>query len=148
MRIDASGRQQVMLNTIVAELDRTTLENQGINASLALTKIGISLVGSAGRGRDAIQRGQHPNSSSSVGSLSGSSNSIGGILPAGGSIIPLLLSPDLTYGLAAQNSNVFVAGILPISREHTTSAKSLPSRICWPTPVRRPNFSRAARFRS
>ncbi len=43
VRIDASGRQQVMLNTVVAELDRTALENQGVNASLALTRLGISL---------------------------------------------------------------------------------------------------------
>jgi len=35
VRIDGSGRQQVMLNTIIAELDRTTLENQGINLSVA-----------------------------------------------------------------------------------------------------------------
>ncbi len=31
VRVDASGKQQVMLNTIVAELDRTELENQGVN---------------------------------------------------------------------------------------------------------------------
>ncbi|HWJ40221.1 MAG TPA: pilus assembly protein N-terminal domain-containing protein, partial [Candidatus Limnocylindrales bacterium] len=30
VRVDASGRQQVMLNTIVAELDRNELENQGV----------------------------------------------------------------------------------------------------------------------
>lgn len=48
VRVDASGKQQVMLNTVVAELDRTALENQGVDLSVALTKIGISLVGLPG----------------------------------------------------------------------------------------------------
>ena len=43
VRIDAGGKQQVMLNAIVAELDRTKLENQGIDISAALVKSGISL---------------------------------------------------------------------------------------------------------
>ena len=37
------GKQQVMLNAIVAELDRTKIENQGIDISAALAKAGISL---------------------------------------------------------------------------------------------------------
>jgi len=36
----------------------------------------------------------------------GGSGSTGGILPLGGSTIPLLLSTNLTYALSAQNSNV------------------------------------------
>ena len=43
VRIDPGGKQQVMLNAIVAELDRTKLETQGIDISAALVKAGISL---------------------------------------------------------------------------------------------------------
>src|SRR6202040_4176506 len=35
VRIDTGGKQQVMLNVIVAELDRTKIEQQGIDLSVA-----------------------------------------------------------------------------------------------------------------
>ena len=117
VRIDASGRQQVMLNTVVAELDRTALENQGINASLALTRLGISLAALPGAVATPYNAASTLTSSSSVGSLSGSSNP-SGILPGGGSIIPLLLSPGLTYGLAAQNSNYSLQGFFQFLETH------------------------------
>jgi Flp pilus assembly secretin CpaC len=100
VRIDASGRQQVMLNTVVAELDRTALENQGVNLSVALTKIGFSMVGLPG----AVAT---PYSASSMLTSSGTQgSSSGGILPFGGQMIPLLLSSNLTYGVAAQNPDM------------------------------------------
>jgi Flp pilus assembly secretin CpaC len=117
VRIDASGRQQVMLNTVVAELDRTALENQGVNASLALTRLGISLAALPGAVATPYNAASTLTSSSSVGSLSGSSNP-SGILPGGGSIIPLLLSPGLTYGLAAQNSNYMLQGFFQFLETH------------------------------
>ena len=117
VRIDASGRQQVMLNTVVAELDRTALENQGINASLALTRLGISLAALPGAVATPYNAASTLTSSSSVGALSGSSNP-SGILPGGGSIIPLLLSPGLTYGLAAQNSNYMLQGFFQFLETH------------------------------
>lgn len=117
VRIDASGRQQVMLNTVVAELDRTALENQGVNASLALTRLGISLAALPGAVATPYNASSTLTSSSSVGALSGSSNP-SGILPGGGSIIPLLLSPGLTYGLAAQNSNYMLQGFFQFLETH------------------------------
>src|SRR5208282_1654362 len=48
IRCDADGTQQVLLNVIVAELNRTRIENQGINLSIALSKFGVSLVGLPG----------------------------------------------------------------------------------------------------
>jgi Flp pilus assembly secretin CpaC len=117
VRIDASGRQQVMLNTVVAELDRTALENQGVNASLALTRLGISLAALPGAVATPYNAASTLTSSSSIGSLSGSSNP-SGILPGGGSIIPLLLSPGLTYGLAAQNSNYMLQGFFQFLETH------------------------------
>ena len=44
VRIDPNGKQQVLLNTMVAELDRSAIENQGTNLSLALTHAGVSVV--------------------------------------------------------------------------------------------------------
>jgi Flp pilus assembly secretin CpaC len=112
VRVDASGKQQVMLNTIVAELDRTELENQGVNLSVALTKIGISLVGLPG----AVAT---PYSASSMLSSSGAQgSSSGGILPFGGEMIPLLLSSNLTYGLSAQNSNIAWQGFFQFLEDH------------------------------
>src|SRR6202040_1738205 len=43
VRIDTGGTQQVMLNVIVAELDRTKIEQQGIDLSVAIQNLGISL---------------------------------------------------------------------------------------------------------
>jgi Flp pilus assembly secretin CpaC len=96
VRVAQSGREQVMLNVTVAEIDRSKIENQGVDISAALAHYGVSLVGLPG---DVAT----PYSSSTA--LSGS-GSTGGILPLGGAAIPLLLSTNLTYALAAQNSNV------------------------------------------
>jgi Flp pilus assembly secretin CpaC len=96
VRVAQSGSEQVMLNVTVAEIDRTRIENQGVDISAALAHYGVSLVGLPG---------QVATPYSSTASL-GSSGSTGGILPLGGAAIPLLLSSTLTYALAAQNSNV------------------------------------------
>jgi pilus assembly protein CpaC len=117
VRIDASGRQQVMLNTIVAELDRSKLENQGVNLSVALTKIGISLVGLPGAVATPYTASSTLASSASAGSLVGTT-APNGVLPAGGQIIPMLLSSNLTYGLAAQNSNVQWQGFFQFLEDH------------------------------
>jgi Flp pilus assembly secretin CpaC len=117
VRVDASGRQQVMLNTIVAELDRTELENQGVNLSVALTKIGISLVGLPGAVATPYSAASTLQSSSSAGSLAGTT-SPGGILPGPGQLIPLLLSPNLTYGLSAGNSNIQWQGFFQFLEAH------------------------------
>jgi pilus assembly protein CpaC len=117
VRIDASGRQQVMLNTVVAELDRTALENQGINLSVALTKLGLSIVGLPGSVATPYNPTTSLQASSSSGSLAGTTNP-SGLLPAGGQIIPLLLSSNLTYGLAAQNSNMVWQGFFQFLETH------------------------------
>ena len=117
VRIDASGRQQVMLNTIVAELDRTALENQGVNLSVAFTKIGISLVGLPGAVATPYSSTSSLTSSGTSGSLAGTTNP-SGILPGAGQIIPLLLSPSMTYGLAAQNSDMIWQGFFQFLEQH------------------------------
>jgi pilus assembly protein CpaC len=113
VRIDGSGRQQVMLNTIIAELDRTTLENQGINLSVAFSKMGLSLVGLPGTVATPYTANTNLQSSGTSGSSSG------GLLPIGGQIIPLLLSTNLTYGLAAQNADVMWQAFFQFLEQHS-----------------------------
>ena len=48
VRIDPNGKQQVLLDTMVAELDRSAIENQGTDLAAALTRAGVSLVGLPG----------------------------------------------------------------------------------------------------
>ncbi len=104
VRVSPDGKQQVLLNCIVAELDRGQVENQGTNFSIALQKYGVSLFGIPGAvgtpysgTANLIPQTILPN---------GVTIAAPGELPTAGSLIPLLLSQGVTYGLAAQNSNV------------------------------------------
>ncbi len=103
VRIDASGKQQVLLNCVVAELDRSTIENQGTNLSLALQNYGVSMFGMPGAVATPFSP-QVPISTILPNGtmIQGQEATLG---PAG-SIIPLLLSQNMTYGLAAGNSAV------------------------------------------
>jgi Flp pilus assembly secretin CpaC len=107
VRIEPGGKQQVMLNVIVAELDRNNLENQGVNISAALTHLGVSLVGMPGNVGTPY---------SASGSSSGSS--VPTTLNAAGMIMPLLLSSNITYGLAAGNSNVDTQSFFQFLEQH------------------------------
>jgi Flp pilus assembly secretin CpaC len=108
IRVDESGKQQVLLNVVVAELDRSRIENFGVNWSMALPKWNISLVNMAG----GVATPYNATSALTANSLISSnppitvSNTATGTLPPNGTIIPLLLSQNLTYGLAAGNNNI------------------------------------------
>jgi pilus assembly protein CpaC len=108
IRVDESGKQQVLINVIVAELNRSRVENFGIYWSMALPKWNISLVNMAG----GVATPYSATSSLTANSLISSnppvtvSTSASGTLPPNGTLIPLLLSQNLTYGLAAGNSNI------------------------------------------
>jgi len=108
VRVDQSGKQQVLLNVIVAELNRSRVENFGINWTMALPKWNISLVNMAG----GVATPYTATSSLTANALISSNppvtvaSSATGTLPANGQLIPLLLSQNLTYGLAAGNSNI------------------------------------------
>ncbi len=112
VRIENGGKQQVLLNCIVAELDRQDLENQGINLSVALAKYNVSLVGLPGN----VATAYGPNTNLSSSAAQGTS--AGGILPFGGELIPLLLSSSMTYGLSAQNSNVLTNSFFEFLENH------------------------------
>jgi Flp pilus assembly secretin CpaC len=109
VRVDPSGRQQVMLNVIVAELDRTGIENQGMNLSVALADYGVSLVGLPGTVATPYSQQTTP---------TGGTTATSTVLPPGGSLIPLLLSPNLTYGLSAQNSHVLTQTLFQYLESH------------------------------
>jgi Flp pilus assembly secretin CpaC len=111
VRVDPNGKQQVLLNTMVAELDRSTIENQGTNLALALPKYNVSIVGLPG----AVATPFSPTAPSTTIGASGTQNATLG--PAG-SLTGLLLSQALTYGLAAGNSNVQVQGLFQYLEQH------------------------------
>ncbi len=84
VRVDPFGRQQVMLNVIVSELNRSRMQAQGINWSFSMPRLGLSVLGL-------------PNNLSTINQ--------GQPTAAAGSLIPLLLSTNVNYAVAAGNSN-------------------------------------------
>jgi len=112
VRIDPNGKQQVLLNTMVAELDRSAMENQGTNMALALPNIGASLVSLPGA--VATPFSPSTNSVANNGSTVSAPNSLG----AGGSLTGLLLSQGITYGLALGNSNYQFQGLFQYLETH------------------------------
>ena len=109
IRIDQFGKQQVMLNVIVAELNRSRLEGNSINWSAALPLQGFSLAG-IGQGGAATPYSANTSLGSSavfgVGTANQTvvSSTAQGTLPGAGLLAPLLLSPNLNYGVAYNNS--------------------------------------------
>ena len=113
MRIDPNGKQQVLLNTMVAELDRSAMENQGTNLSLALAHAGVSLVSLPG----AVATPFSPQTS--ITTANGNDLSQPVIrLGVGGALTGLLLSQGLTYGLAVGNSNYQLQGYFQYLETH------------------------------
>jgi Flp pilus assembly secretin CpaC len=103
VRIDPSGKQQVMLNCIVAELDRNKLENQGMNMAAALSNAGVSLVSLPGAVATPFSPQSQVTGQSALGTVTSTSSASMG---QGGTLTPLLLSQNLTYGLATQNGQL------------------------------------------
>lgn len=101
VRIEKEGHQQVILNVVVAEIDRTKLEQQGIDYSVALTKLGVSLAGLPGNVATPFSAQNTP------------------YAPSGGSPFPLTLSSNVTYALSAQNSNVWTNTFFQFLEDHS-----------------------------
>jgi Flp pilus assembly secretin CpaC len=108
IKVDENGKQQVLLNVIVAELNRSRVENFGINWTMALPRWNISLVNMAGGVATPYTAGTGLTANSLISSNPPVtvSTSASGTLPPNGTLIPLLLSQNLTYGLAAGNGNI------------------------------------------
>lgn len=94
VRVQTSGPQQVLLNVIVAELNRQNLENQGANFSAALTATGISFTSLPGLVASPYTQ------QTNLRTFGGGGASSGAVFPPGGNLVPLLLSQNMTYGLA------------------------------------------------
>jgi pilus assembly protein CpaC len=112
IRVEQTGHQQVLLSCTVAELNRTQIENQGINLSGAIPHTGVSLVGLPGSVATPYTASSQLSAQGSNGSTSG------GILPFGGQLIPLLLSTNLTYGLTYDAGNFISTGFFQFLEEH------------------------------
>jgi len=118
IRVDRDGRQQVLLNVIVAELNRSRIEDQGTNFALALTHLGLSLVSLPG----AVATPYSPQSqiitqaTAGVGAVATSPPP--GTIPPGGSLANMLLSPNITYAVAGQNNNVQSAAFFQYLEQH------------------------------
>lgn len=100
VRVDPGGKQQVMLNCVVAELDRSRTEQQGVNLSLALENAGLSLVGLPGQVATPYSPTIPITSQTVFGPVTSTQTAT--MLP-GGTLMPMLLSQNMTYGLATSN---------------------------------------------
>lgn len=113
IRIDPNGKQQVLLNTMVAELDRGQIENQGTNLSVALARAGVSVVGLPGAVATPFSPTQSIQSSNGVTTTTSNAT-----LPPGGDLIGMLLSQGLTYGLSFGNKNYQAQGMFQYLENH------------------------------
>jgi len=113
VQVDPHGRQQVLLNTMVAELDRSAIENQGTNLSGALAHAGVSLVGLPG----AVATPYSPTISTTSGT-SGNISTVQQSLGPAGSLTGLILSQGMTYGLAIGNSDYQLQGFFQYLENH------------------------------
>ncbi len=116
VRISPDGKQQVLLNCIVAELNRGEVENQGTNFAVALQKAGVSLFGMPG----AVGTPYSASANLIPTTLlpTGTTIAAPGQMPTGGSLIPLLLSQGATYGISTQNSNIATNALFQYLENH------------------------------
>jgi pilus assembly protein CpaC len=112
VRIDPNGKQQVLLSTMVGELDRAAIENQGTNFSVALAHAGVSLFGLPG----AVATPFSP--AVSVATSSGGVATSPQSIPPGGTLAGLVLSQGITYGLALGNKDYQLQGFFQYLETH------------------------------
>ena len=118
VRVDRDGKQQVLLNVIVAELDRSRLENQGVNYSVALTHLGFSLFGLPGPVATPYSPQAQLITQATAGVGAVATSPPPGTIPSGGTLINMLLSQNVTYGIAGQNNNVNSAAFFNFLETH------------------------------
>jgi pilus assembly protein CpaC len=116
IRIDRGGGEEVQLNVVVAELNRNKLEQQGIDISLVFANAGVSVVGLQGSVATAYSPTVNLTASGGAGTIASLPPT--GVLPNAGTLIPLLLSPSLTYGLAIQNGQVTTNSFIQLLEQH------------------------------
>lgn len=117
IRIEQVGQQQVLLDVVVAEIDRTALEQQGIDYSVALQHYGFSLAGLPGMVASGYSSTMQFNGNPGV-IPNPSSGLPSGVLPPGGSYYPLPVSNNITYAIGGANSNVSTNSFFQFLEEH------------------------------
>jgi pilus assembly protein CpaC len=116
IRIDQGGPEEVQLNVVMAELSRSKLEQQGIDISMVFANAGVSVVGLPGSVATAYTPTVNLSASGGAGTIVALPPS--GVLPNAGSLIPLLLSPSITYGVATQNGQVTTNSFIQLLEQH------------------------------
>jgi pilus assembly protein CpaC len=116
IRIDHSGPEEVQLNVVMAELNRSRLEQQGIDISMVFENAGVSVFGLPG----GVATPYSPNVNLSASGGPGTVVALppSGVLPNAGTLIPLLLSPSITYGVAIQNGQVTTNSFVQLLEQH------------------------------
>lgn len=116
VRIDRGGPQEVQLNVVVAELNRSKLEQQGIDVAVTFSNAGVSWVGLPG----GVATPYNPTINLLATGGAGTIVSLppSGVLPNAGTLIPLLLSSSLTYGVATQNGQVSTNTFIQLLEQH------------------------------
>lgn len=110
IRTEKEGHQQVMLDVVVAEVNRTRIENQGIDISAALTKYGFSIASMAGTVAAPY--------TTALGFLGSPASNLEAFAPPGGTAFPLPLSSNITYGIAGQNSEISTNAFFQFLERH------------------------------
>jgi len=98
IRVDPFGRQQVMLNVIVSELNRSRMEAQGIDWSLEFSNYNFSILGLPG-GLSSVTQGAP--------------------FPSPGAIVPLLLSTNVNYAVTAGGQGVNAQSFFNFLEQHS-----------------------------
>jgi Flp pilus assembly secretin CpaC len=109
IRVEHEGEQQVLLHVVVAEVNRTRLDQQGIDFSVALTKYGFSF---------ASLPGMVANAYNSQMNFTTPNGAFTGFLPPGGNYYPLPVSNGITYAIGGSNSNVSTNAFFQFLEDH------------------------------
>ncbi len=110
VRIEQTGHQQVLLNVVVAEVNKSKIEQQGVNLTVALEKAGISFASLPGLVATPY--------TTTLGFVGSPASNLQAFAPPGGTAFPLLLSNNITYALATQNSNVSTNSFIQFLETH------------------------------
>ncbi len=117
IRIDPGGPEEVQLNVVMAELNRSKLEQQGIDISMVFANAGVSVVGLPGNVATAFNPNVNLTATGGAGTIVPLPPT--GVLPTAGTLIPLLLSPSITYGVATQNGQVTTNSFVQLLEDHS-----------------------------
>jgi pilus assembly protein CpaC len=106
VRTEKNGHQQVLLNVTVAEVNRTRVEQQGMDITVALTKLGLSFASMPGFVATPYNR------------LTEITGADPGYLPQGGDFFPLGNSSNITYAISGRTNALSNQAFLQFLEDH------------------------------